>query len=93
MKRRLILVIGAVAALAGSVAAQPVVVTARAALNVIDQNGGMPGNNTFVSNDVDGFQSSLADIFLDAGVTNTSVIGRQASIEDHGSGTVVVPRP
>ena len=64
---------------------------ANAALAVIDLNGGMPGNNTFVGNDLNGFQSSLADIFIDAGVTNTVVIGRQATIEDHGSGTVVVP--
>jgi hypothetical protein len=64
---------------------------ARAALAVNTQNGGIPGNNSFVSNDLDGFQSSLADIFVDAGVTNTSVIGRQARVEDHGSGTVVVP--
>jgi hypothetical protein len=65
---------------------------ARAALAVSNRNAGTPGNNSFVSNDLDGFQSSLADIFVDAGVTNTSVIGRQAHVEDHGSGTVVVPR-
>ena len=66
---------------------------ANAALAVIDLNGGIPGKNTFVGNDLDGFQSSLADIFVDAGVTNTVVIGRQGRVEDHGSGTVVVPRP
>ena len=66
---------------------------ARAALAVLDQNGGIPGNNSFVANDLDGFQSSLADIFVDAGVTNTVVIGRQASVEDHGSGTMIVPIP
>jgi hypothetical protein len=43
---------------------------ASAALSVIDQSGGMPGNNAFVSNDVSGFQSSVADIFVDAGATN-----------------------
>jgi hypothetical protein len=64
---------------------------ARAALAVNAQNAGIPGNNSFISNDLDGFQSSLADIFVDTGVTNTSVIGRQALVEDHGSGTVVVP--
>lgn len=64
---------------------------ARAALAVNNLNGGIPGNNSFVANDLDGFQSSLADIFVDTGVTNTSVIGRQARIEDHGIGTVVVP--
>jgi hypothetical protein len=64
---------------------------AGAALAVVVRNNGVPGNNSFVSNDLAGFQSSLADIFVDAGVTNTSVIGRQALVEDHGAGTVVVP--
>jgi hypothetical protein len=64
---------------------------ARVALAVIDLNGGIPGNNSFVANDLDSFQSSLADVFVDAGATNTFVIGRQALVEDHGSGTVVVP--
>ncbi len=64
---------------------------ANAALTVLNQNGGIPGNNSFIANDLDGFRSSLADIFVDAGATNTFVIGRQASVEDHGSGTIVVP--
>ena len=64
---------------------------ARAALAVMDLNGGIPGNNFFVANDLDGFQSSLTDIFVDAGVTNTAVIGRPARVEDHGTGTVIVP--
>jgi hypothetical protein len=63
----------------------------RAALAVIDQNGGIPGNNSFFANDLDGFQSSLADIFIDRDVTNTVVIGRRVDVEDHGTGTVVVP--
>jgi hypothetical protein len=55
------------------------------------QNAGTPGSNSFVSNNLDGFQSSLADVFVDAGVTNTAIIGRQARVEDHGNDTVVVP--
>ena len=66
---------------------------ARAALAVVAPGTGTTGNNTFVSNDLDGFQSSLADVFVDAGVTNTVVVGRQISVEDHGGGTVVVPMP
>jgi hypothetical protein len=54
---------------------------------------GMPGNTSFAANDLDGFEASVASIFLDAGVTNTFVIGRQATVEDHGSGTVAVPMP
>jgi hypothetical protein len=64
-----------------------------AALTVLGQNGGVPGNSTFLSNDLRGFQSALADIFIDAGGTNTFIAGRQTSMEDHGSGTVVVPMP
>ncbi len=66
---------------------------ASAALSVIGQNGGIPGNSSFVSNDLDGFQSSLADVFVDAGATNTVFIGRQARVENRGIGTVVVPMP
>ena len=66
---------------------------ARAALAVVAPGTGTSGNNTFVSNDLDGFQSSLADVFVDAGVTNTLVVGRQVSVEDHGIGTVLVPMP
>ncbi len=66
---------------------------ARAALAVLDQNGGMPANTSLVTNDLDGFQSSVAAVSLDSGVTNTFIIGRQAAIEDHGNGTVVVPMP
>ncbi|HLJ16467.1 MAG TPA: hypothetical protein VKV15_18350 [Bryobacteraceae bacterium] len=64
---------------------------ANAAMTVLAQNGGLPGNNSFIANDLDGFQSSLADIFVDAGATNTFVIGHQASVEDRGSATIVVP--
>ena len=64
---------------------------ARTAVAVVGQGQGLPGSNTLVSNDLDGFQSSLTDIFVDAGVTNTAVIGRPARVEDHGTGTVIVP--
>jgi hypothetical protein len=39
-----------------------------------------------------GFQSTLADIFIDAGVTDTFFLGRQVSMQDNGSGTVAVSR-
>ncbi len=66
---------------------------ARAALSLIDQNGRMPADTSLALNDVADFQSSAADIFVDAGVTNTFIFGRQASITDNGTGTVVVPKP
>jgi hypothetical protein len=49
---------------------------ARAALAQVAQRGGTPGNNTFVSNDLEGFQATLRDIFVDAGVAHTTVLGR-----------------
>jgi hypothetical protein len=67
---------------------------ARAALAVGGKGGGIPANNTFVMNDLAGFQPSLADIFVDAGVTNTLVVARKGTtIADHGVGTVAVPMP
>ena len=66
---------------------------ARAALAVTNQNANIPANNSFVTNDLDGFQSSLADLFIDAGATNTVLIGRKGTVADQGIGTVVVPMP
>ncbi len=66
---------------------------AGAALAVVDRNNGVPGNNSFVSNDLAGFQSSIADVFVDAGVTNTVFIGPQANVADNGTGTRIVPMP
>jgi hypothetical protein len=66
---------------------------ATAGLSVILVNGGIPSNTSFVGNDLDAFQPSLAGIFIDAGASNTVVIGRQATVQDHGTGTVVVPMP
>ena len=66
---------------------------ARAALAVVSRGGGVPGTTTFVSNDLNAFQSALTDVYVDAGATNTLLVGRQARVEDHGEGTVVVPIP
>jgi hypothetical protein len=64
---------------------------ASAALAVNVQNAGIPGNNTFVANDLQGFMPSLAQIVVDVGVTNTVIVGRQNGVQDQGSGTVVIP--
>jgi len=67
---------------------------ARAALAVIAQLQGTvqgnPANNTFVLNQLEGFQSSLADVFVGPDVTNTLVIVRQATVEDQGIDTRIV---
>ena len=64
---------------------------ARAAFSMVAAGGGVPANNTFVSNDVAGFQPSLAGVFIDTGVANTVVVGPPLSVEDHGVGTIIVP--
>jgi hypothetical protein len=63
---------------------------ARTALAVVAQPGGVPGNSTFVLNDLDGFHPSLADVFVDEGVTKTLVVGRKGTVRDRGVGTVIV---
>ena len=59
------------------------------ALSVANQNG-TPQGTSFIMNDLQGFTSAQADLFVDAGGTNTVAVGTSA-VEDHGSGTVIVP--
>jgi hypothetical protein len=66
---------------------------ARTALAVLARNTGSPGNTAFVANDLEGFQSSPDDIIVDAGATNTRIVGRKGTIADKGTGTVIVPMP
>ena len=60
------------------------------AVSVAAQNG-TPQSTTFIMNDLQGFTSAQADLFVDAGATKTIAVGAQSSVEDHGSGTVIVP--
>jgi hypothetical protein len=60
------------------------------ALSVAAQNGS-PQSTTFLMNDVQYFSSAEAGLFVDAGGNNTVLVGQSSTIEDHGSGTVVVP--
>jgi hypothetical protein len=60
------------------------------ALSVSAQNG-TPQGATFIMNDLQGFTSAQADLFVDAGGTNTIVVGGQRTVEDHGAGTVILP--
>jgi hypothetical protein len=52
---------------------------------------GTPQNTTLAMNDLDDFISAQADVFVDAGATNTIAVGRTSTVEDHGTGTVIVP--
>lgn len=64
---------------------------ARAALALVAQNtGGAPGNTEFVSNDLEGFQPSLASVLVDTGVTNARVVGQKSKVQDGGIGTIIV---
>jgi hypothetical protein len=65
---------------------------ARAGLSVDVFRGGTPANNAFILNRFDGFEASRADVFVGAGVTNTLIVG-EGSVEDHGTGTTIVPIP
>jgi hypothetical protein len=51
---------------------------------------GIPGDNQFVSNDLEGFQPSPASVFVDTGVTNTLLVGQNDKVQDGGIGTVIV---
>jgi hypothetical protein len=63
---------------------------ARTGLALVNQGQGIPGNNQFVANDLNSFQPSLAGVFVDAGVTNTLLIGQKSDVQDGGIGTVIV---
>jgi hypothetical protein len=60
------------------------------ALSVAAENG-TPQDTKFIMNDLQGFTSAQADLFVDTGGTNTIAVGRQNKVEDRGSGTVIVP--
>jgi hypothetical protein len=65
---------------------------ARAALSVDIFKGGIPGDTALVLNRFDDFAASLADVFVDAGVMSTRIVG-QGTITDLGIETVIVPLP
>jgi hypothetical protein len=60
------------------------------ALSVITQNGA-PQGTAFIMNDLQGFEAARADVYVDAGGTNTIALGGQTMVEDHGVGTLFLP--
>ena len=54
---------------------------------------GVPQNTVFLTNDLTGFMSARADVFVDAGAANTVVVGGQTNVEDHGADTAIVRVP
>jgi hypothetical protein len=66
---------------------------ARAALAVDDFRGGTPDKTALIRNHLDDFEASLADVFVDAGVTNTVILGQRGTVEDLGVNTVIRENP
>ena len=64
---------------------------ARAALALDVFNGGIPGNNAFMLNRFDHFAAARADMFVDAGITDTLILGEKGTVEDHGINTIDIP--
>jgi hypothetical protein len=60
------------------------------AFSVAAQSG-TPQGTVFVMNDLQGFTSAQADLFVDTGGTGTVLVGSPSKVEDHGTGTVIVP--
>jgi hypothetical protein len=52
---------------------------------------GSPQNTVFIRNDLTAFASARADLFVDAGAANTIAVGGLKNLEDHGSGTLIMP--
>ena len=59
---------------------------AYAALSMYAFRGGVPRDNVFIDNRLDGFRSTVADIFVGSGVTRTHIAG-SGSLSDHGTAT------
>jgi len=66
---------------------------ARAALSVDDFKGGTPDKTALIRNRLDDFEASLADVFVDVGVTNTVILGQRGTLEDLGVNTVIREHP
>jgi hypothetical protein len=62
---------------------------ARAAIALDDYRGGTPDKNTLMRNQLDDFEASRADVFVDVGVTNTVILGLRGTVEDYGLNTVI----
>ena len=64
---------------------------ARAAVAVDVFNGGIPGNTKFVLNRFDAFAASVAGVIVGNGATDTLILGRKGTVNDHGINTVILP--
>jgi hypothetical protein len=60
---------------------------AAAALSMYAFRGGVPADNAFIDNRIDGFEATVADIFVGSGVARTHLAG-PGSVLDHGTATI-----
>lgn len=60
---------------------------AGAALSMYAFRGGVPADNAFIDNDLEGFVSTVADIVVGSGVERGRIVG-PGSVSDHGAATV-----
>ena len=54
--------------------------------SILMANNGVPADNAFIDNRLDGFRSTVADIVLGSGVTRAHIAG-SGSLSDHGTAT------
>jgi len=60
---------------------------AQSALSMYVFRGGVPTDNAFIDNRLDGFNATVADIFLGSGVVRGHIAG-PGSVADHGTATI-----
>jgi serine/threonine protein kinase len=65
---------------------------ARAALSMYVFRGGVPADNAFIDNRLEGFEATVADIFVGSGVARGHIVG-PGSLSDHGTATIRERRP
>ena len=63
---------------------------ARAALSMYVFRGGAPADNAFIDNRLEGFEATLADIFVGSGVARARIVG-PGSVVDRGTMTIRKP--
>ena len=61
---------------------------AGAALSMYAFRGGVPADNAFIDNRLEGFEATVADIFVGSGVARSHIVG-PGSLSDHGSATIL----
>lgn len=61
---------------------------AGAALSMYAFRGGVPSDNSFIDNRLEGFEATVADIFVGSGVARGHIVG-PGSLSDHGMATIL----